>query len=132
MIKYVCLIIGLICIVFICGCGSTTKITEYDPATGITKTTETKIDPTELIIQSTQNKTVLVTREVYAMGLDLSPANFTIESILSLSFLYSHKKTAIASIHSNHNIDKIKDIFEAMQKTDRISVSSSGISTGEN
>ncbi len=115
------------------GCGSVTTITELDPVTGKPiKITETKLDPTELIIQSTQNKTVLVSREMYSVGLDLSPANLTIESILSLNMLYLHKKLGIASIHQAHqgNWAQIPLIFDSMQKTSSIGISASGVSSG--
>lgn len=124
MIKFNVLM-ACITLILLSGCNSTT-ITEYDANGQIIKVTKTDKDPIELIISSTKDKNVFMTREVYIIGVSLSPLTAT-NSILSGECLYAHKKFSYASILKGESMDKVPTIFEAMQKMTTISIDTSGV-----
>ncbi|MFA7231497.1 MAG: hypothetical protein WC071_09530 [Victivallaceae bacterium] len=122
--------------VFVTGCmTSTSKITatDLDPATGkVTKVTvtETKESVVEQVIASTQNKSVFIFREVYAVGVKAEPS----ETMFSMQAMYTHSNTGLASILPAHNTPEcltgIATVMSVMKSTDSVSLGPQGISSG--
>lgn len=113
-------------ILLVSGCSSTSIITEYDAEGKVIKKTETKESVVEQVIASTQNKTVIVFRESYFVGLRAQPS----DSLFTLESAYYHQNTGVASIlKDQQNINEIVGIVKAIKQTDSVSVSSTGINS---
>jgi|GEM_PF-2776953 len=114
------------------GCKSTTTITEYAPNTGEPiKVTQTKANIVDQIVASTKDKSVFIFREQYLVGLRAEPDS---ETMFSLRCLYEHSNTGIASIRTEHKdnatLTGIATVMAVMKRTDSVSVSANGISSG--
>jgi len=120
-------VVLIVAAVMLAGCSSTSIITEYDAQGNITKKTETKESVVEQVIASTKDKTVIVFREFYMVGLRAEPSS---ENLFSLECAYMHKNTGVISVlKDQQNLDKIANIVYNMKQTDSVSATTSGVSS---
>ena len=127
--RMLAMVVGLIGLISLVGCYSTTTITEFDPTTGTkVKVTETRENVIEALAAQNKDKTFIVFREEYAVGIMAQPST---ETMFTLKCAYAHGNTGLVSmVKEQQNVDKIADLIKAMKQTDAISAGPTGVSSG--
>jgi hypothetical protein len=133
-VKLMWLFGACVCLVLLSGCISDiagkTTIEEYDAAGKLVKRTTTGEPIIEQIVASTKDKTCILLRENFIVGLIASPVSEASNSVFSLQAIYAHKKLSIATIHKDHTgmIPHLPNMISAMNKMTGVSLSPTGIS----
>lgn len=116
----------------ITGCSSTSVIKEFDEKGNLVKQTETKESVVELVVASTQNKTVFAYTDGWMAGIESTV--FSSENpVPVLRILAKKDNRGVLTIHKDQqNLDKVADIIKAAKSTESLSASSSGIGSSGN
>lgn len=128
------LLLGVFVLFFMAGCYSTSEITvkEFDLQGNVTKetTTKSKENIIETLAVQNKDKTFIIFRKMYMVGLEVTPASTSTESFLSLKCVYLDNNTGLASIvKDQQNMDKIADIVSVMKGTSTTAIGATGVTT---
>jgi predicted double-glycine peptidase len=123
-------IIAVVTIVMLMGCGSTSVITEFDRETGKkVKVTETKESITEQILASTADKSVFVFDKGWWFGAEASI--FSADSPVPITRILAKKNNrGILTLHKDQrNMAEIRDIVKATLETESLAVTATGVTS---
>ncbi len=123
-------IIAVVTIVMLMGCGSTSVITEFDRETGKkVKVTETKESITEQILASTADKSVFVFDKGWWFGAEASI--FSADSPVPITRILAKKNNrGILTLHKDQkNMAEIRDIVKAALETESLAVTATGVTS---